>query len=425
MTSRERVQAALEHRQPDMVPIDVGGCDSSTLTGIAYNKLRRHLMTTKRGEAALNGGGGPPRIWDIVQQVALIDEEIRRALGGDTVGVHPEPLRWREASLPDGSPCLVPAEFQPTTLADGSQAVLAPTTQRPLPHSPIETPGGGPGEILLLRKPGGLYFEPTCFAPYGEATCAADFDRHPEYIEDSDWSSWWDLPLAELAARTAQLRVSTDYFIAGNVYDHILATGQWLRGFEQFMIDLMINKSLAHGLMERLVDTYLRRFENYLPVAQHCDIIVVNDDLGTQDGPQMSPQLYREMIKPHHQRLWSGLKQMCGKPLLLHSCGSVYALIPDLIEMGIDALNPVQVSAADMDSAGLKREFGKDITFWGGGCDTQFVLPRGTVQEVTDEVRRRVEDLAEDGGFVFCPVHNVQPDVPVENIVACYAAARE
>ncbi len=413
MTSRQRVQAALEHKQPDMVPIDVGGNDSSTLTGIAYSGLRQHL-----------GLEGPVRIWEVVQQAALIDEDIRQALGGDVIGIHPEPAQWRDEILPDGSACEVPEKFRPVTLEDGSEAVLA-LTPGPSPKGRGEQdtkPDGG--EVVMLRKPGGLYFEPIFFSPYADATSEADLDAQPEYIEDFDWASWWDLPIAEMATRTEKLRAETDYFLAGNVYDHILAAGQWLRGFEQFMMDLIINKPLAHALMERLVDAYLRRFDEYLPVAQHCDIIVVNDDLGTQAGLQLSPQLYREMIKPYHARLWQGIKKMSGKPLLLHSCGSVYELIPDIIEAGIDALNPVQVSAADMDSARLKREFGRDLTFWGGGCDTQYVLPRGTVEEVRGEVRRRVEDLAEDGGFVFCPVHNIQPDVPPENIVACYETAR-
>ncbi len=395
MTPRERIQAALAHQQPDIVPIDVGGCDSSTLTGIAYNKLRTHL-----------GTGDIPRIWEVLQHVALIDEELRQALGGDVIGIHPEPARWREGLLPDGSPCLLPRHFEPITQDDGAEVVLTDE-----------------GQVSLKRSAGGLYFDPV-YVPYADAGSEADFDARPEYIEAFDWAPWWDLPVGEMAARAAKLRAATDYFLAGNVYDHILAAGQVLRGFEQFMMDLVINKRLAHGLMERLVEAYLRRFEKYLPVAQHCDIIVVNDDLGTQSGLQLSPQLYREMIKPYHTRLWQGLKQQSGKPLLLHSCGSVYGLIPDLIEAGIDALNPVQVSAAEMDTARLKREFGRDLTFWGGGCDTQYVLPRGTVAEVEAEVRRRVADLAADGGFVFCPVHNLQPDVPVENIMACYRTAR-
>lgn len=396
MTSRQRIQAALEHRRPDRIPIDVGGSDSSTLTGIACNRLCQHL-----------GLDLLPRLWDVAQQVALVDEPVRQALGGDVWGIHPQPKAWREDLLPDGSPCLLPDGFRPVRHTDGAEAVL-----------------GNEGEVVLLRRPDGLYFEPLCHSPYADALSEADFDARPEHIETFDTAPWWDMPMAQLAGQAETVRRDTDYFIIGNVYYHILAAGQSLRGFARFMMDLMIEKPLAHALMERLVDAYLRRFEQYLPVARHCDMIVVNDDLGTQAGPQMSPDLYREMIKPHHRRLYEGLKQRCGKPLLLHSCGSVYALIPDLIDIGVDALNPVQVSAADMDTARLKREFGRDITFWGGGCDTQHVLVRGSVEQVRQEVRRRVADLRGDGGFVFCPVHNIQPDVPAQNIAACYSEAR-
>ncbi len=378
-----------------MVPIDIGGTDSSTLTGVAYNRLRQYL-----------GLGGSTRIWDIVQQVALIDQDVRQALGGDVVGIHPEPAQWRPGTLPDGSLCEVPAKFQPLQQPDGSEVVLTDE-----------------GEVRLARRAGMFYFEPV-YAPLADATCSADLAKGAKYIEKYDWPDLWDLGIDELAAHTKKLRHTSEYFITGNVYDHVLAAAQDLRGFANFMMDLVINKPLAHALMERLVDAHLARFERYLPVAQQCDLIVVNDDLGTQQGPQMSPDLYREMVKPHHVRLWGTIKQLSGKPLLLHSCGSIYALIPDLIEIGVDALNPVQVSARDMDTARLKREFGRDLTFWGGGCDTQYVLPRGTPEEVEAEVHRRVEDLAEGGGFVFCPVHNIQPDVPPENIVACYQAAR-
>jgi uroporphyrinogen decarboxylase len=155
------------------------------------------------------------------------------------------------------------------------------------------------------------------------------------------------------------------------------------------------------------------------------DVILVNDDLGTQAGPMLSPDLYRKRIKPHQQRLFSHLKSVSGLPLLLHSCGSVHWAIPDLIEVGVDALNPVQVSAAEMDSAALKRDFGRDITFWGGGCDTQHVLGRGTPAEVREEVKRRIGDFAPGGGFVFTQVHNIQPEVSPENMVAMLDAAAE
>jgi len=175
--------------------------------------------------------------------------------------------------------------------------------------------------------------------------------------------------------------------------------------------------------MGRLVDCYSRRVLRYLEaVGDYVDVVQVNDDLGTQKGPMLSPELYREMVKPYHKRLWGQIKALSGRPLLLHSCGSIRDLLPDLIEIGVDAINPVQVSAADMDGALLKREFGADLAFWGGGCDTQWILPRGSREQIYDEVRRRVDEFADDGGFVFCQVHNIQHDVPPENVMAMYEA---
>ena len=192
------------------------------------------------------------------------------------------------------------------------------------------------------------------------------------------------------------------------------------------MTDLLVNKPLAHALLEMLTDAYLRRCERYLErVGDHVQIVLVNDDLGTQQGPMLSPDCYREMLWPYQKRLFGFIKSRADVFLLFHSCGSVRRFIPCFIEAGVDALNPVQVSAAEMDTAALKREFGRDLAFWGGGCDTQYVLPRGTVGEVRDEVRRRINDLAPGGGFVFTQVHNIQPDVPPQNVVAMVEALRE
>lgn len=156
----------------------------------------------------------------------------------------------------------------------------------------------------------------------------------------------------------------------------------------------------------------------------YIQVIQVGDDLGSQDGPQLSPELYRKVVKPRYKKLFQYIKEHSSAYLFLHTC-AVYEFIPDFIEMGVDALNPVQVSAKDMDTKRLKREFGKDITFWGGGCDTQKVLPFGRPEEVTQEVKRRIEDLAPGGGFIFTQVHNIQADVPSENIMAMYNAVKE
>jgi uroporphyrinogen decarboxylase len=162
--------------------------------------------------------------------------------------------------------------------------------------------------------------------------------------------------LCAFALRAKKLYTETEYAVIGNLWVHLLATGHDLRGYENFMIDLLVNKKLAHRLLERQLESYFPRIENYIDaVGDYVDIIQVNDDLGIQNGPMLSLSLYREMVKPYHKTLWDFIKKKSKKPVLLHSCGSVYELIPDITECGIDALNPVQVSARNMDTAKLKR----------------------------------------------------------------------
>jgi uroporphyrinogen decarboxylase len=197
-----------------------------------------------------------------------------------------------------------------------------------------------------------------------------------------------------------------------------------MRGYAASLEDLIVAPDFVEAFLERYLDFWTRLTKAALQaLGGLVDLAMVGDDLGTQQGPLLSPALYRRLIKPFHARMVQTIKRF-GKPVLLHSCGSVAAFIPDLIDAGFDALNPVQVSARDMDSARLKREFGAQLTFW-GGIDTQRVLPRGTPAEVRDEVRRRIADLGPGGGYVLAAVHNIQAEVPVENIVAMWEAARE
>jgi len=177
--------------------------------------------------------------------------------------------------------------------------------------------------------------------------------------------------------------------------------------------------------MERLTDHWLAMAADELDaVGEHVDICFYGDDMAFQDGPMMSMELYRKLIKPYHRRLFGFLKSRTRAKIVYHTCGSVVHLIPDLIEMGVDALNPVQVSAKGMDTRALKREFGRDLSFW-GAVDTQRVLPFGSPEEVASEVRRRIDDLGAEGGYVLCAVHNIQADVPPANICAMYDTARE
>ncbi len=198
-----------------------------------------------------------------------------------------------------------------------------------------------------------------------------------------------------------------------------------MRGYEQFMVDLLIDEPLVRGLLDRLHASYMQRAETFLKtMADSIDVVFLTDDLGTQNAPLLNPKTYRKLIKPYWAELIALIKQY-NKKTLMHSCGAVSQFIPDLIEMGVDAVNPVQITAAGMEPAHLKKEFGNDIAFWGGGISTQGVLDRGTVQQVTDEVKRNVEIFAPGGGFVFTQVHNIQYNVPPENIVAAYQTARE
>ena len=186
----------------------------------------------------------------------------------------------------------------------------------------------------------------------------------------------------------------------------------------------MLRPVFAEALLERAADIFIQIANRALGEAgEYVDLVMYGDDIATQNATLFRPDLYRRMIKPRHKAMANAIKRH-GKPILYHSCGSVYALIRDLIEVGIDALNPVQVSAANMATERLKQEYGRELAFW-GGIDTHRVLPTGTPAEVREEVKRRIDHLRDNGGYVLCAVHNIQPEVPPENIVAMYEAAFE
>ncbi len=203
---------------------------------------------------------------------------------------------------------------------------------------------------------------------------------------------------------------------------------QVLCGMDGLLTNMAMNPKVIEELYDRILESQILQWEKLLEtVGPHVDVCLHSDDLGMQGGPLMSPDMYRHFLKPRHAELFGRVKKAAQNDvkMLLHSCGSVRALIPDLIETGIDALNPVQVSAAGMDTKELKQEFGSELCFWGGGVDTQHVLPHGSPEQVRDEVKRRIDDLAPGGGFVFAAVHNIQPDVPPENLRAMLETLHE
>jgi uroporphyrinogen decarboxylase len=398
MNHRERVLAALRHEEPDRVPIDFGGTVDSTISALSYQELRQVLGL----EPTVT------RVQDIYQYTAIVEDDVRRALGADTAPVFDLPAEWRAGTLPDGAPAQFPARFQPQRQADGTQVVL-----------------DAAGTVVLKMPAGGYYFDPV-HSPLAGATSARDIDRYLDQIENYDKPDHLDRSYEEMAQVAKTLREETGYLLVGFFGGHIFQAAQSLRGWETFLIDLLTNRAFAEALMDRLAEANVRRFERFARTAgRYVDVVHFEDDLGMQDRPLLRPELYRQVVKPYHARLFGFARANCDAHLLLHTDGAVAPFIPDFIEMGIDALNPVQVSATGMDTKALKQDFGRDIAFWGGGCDSQVVLPFGTPGQVADEVKRRIDDLAPGGGFVFGPIHNVQAGVPLENVIAMFQTARE
>jgi len=398
MNHRQRVLTALRHQEPDRVPIDLGGTLDSTIMATTYTRLRN----------ALGLDPGRIRVADIYQHTALVEEDVRQALGIDVKFVPDEPCEWREGFLPDGSPAEFPAKFLPQLQDDGSQVVT-----------------DAAGNVVLKMPRDGYYFDPV-YSPLSTATSVHEIEKHMAAIESYDKPAYLDKSYEELAQQARALRAGTDYLLVGFFGGHIFQASQSLRGWETFLMDLLVNQGFAEALMDQLAQANMRRFERYAEtVGRYVHVIQFEDDLGMQDRPLLSVDLYRRVVKPYHKRLFGFAKSKCDAHLLLHTDGAVSPFIPDFIEMGVDILNPVQVSAAGMDTRRLKRDFGDDITFWGGGCDSQHVLPFGTPAQVRDEVKRRIDDLAPGGGFVFAPIHNVQTGVPPDNVIAMFETARE
>ncbi len=401
MTGCERVQTALAHREPDAVPIDLGGHRSSGIAAMAYPRLR----------AALDLEPRPVRVYDIIQQLAVVDEDVLDRFGVDTIelgrGFARDDADWADWVLPDGTPCLVPAWSVPER-EDGRWVLRSES-----------------GKVLCAMPDGAIYFEQT-YWPYAEDD-SAPLD---EAMAEGMWSAVCSPPgpnvdEAGLADGARALRAGTDRAVIGLFGGNLLEAGQWLYRMDRFLLLLAAEPRQVHRFLDALVAYHLASLERYLAaVGESIDVILFGDDLGTQTAPQMSPAMYREFFKPRHAAMWRRAKELADVKVMLHCCGEVRALLPDLIDAGLDAINPVQISCPGMKAVDLKEEFGARLVFWGGGCDTQTVLPTATPEAVADHVRRQVATLAPGGGFVFQQVHNILANVPAGNIVAMLDAVR-
>lgn len=372
MTSRQRVHATLRHEQPDRVPIDFGA--RHTVHVEVHRALKRHL--------GLQGGAEIVR--SLLTNTAEPDPRLVEMFGSDVIAFQPRPGARYAFRL-----------------------------------DPATDSWADEWGIRYRRPPGGHYYDP-CEYPLASAETVADVERYP--LPDP-------IDPARLADLIEPLRVAHE---SGDkaVLLNAPAIGIWmmsfyLRGLEQGLMDLVSQPEISEALAERVTGWFVTFWDWALPrIGERVDVVQMEGDLGQQDGPIFSPRLFRRIYKPRLRRVVETIKRRSQAKVLLHACGSVSWAIPDLIEVGIDALNPVQVNAADMDPVRLKREFGRDISFWGGGCDT-ILLQQGTPAAVEREVERRIGELAPGGGFVFGSIHNIAAGVPPENVVAMFRAAQK
>ena len=402
MNRRERVLAALNHCEPDRTPVDIDGYRSSGIAALAYVKLRKYLGLPEK----------TVYVYDPIQQLARVDEDVLERLGGDTVemgrGFPLGESAWADWELPDGTPCKIPAWALPER------------------HDRDWVLRSRSGRILARMPQGGFYFSQEYF-PFADQ---CDLENIQGALAESMWYgiSIPPGPLAEgpeglkkLAEGAKALRSRTDRAIIGIFGGSLFETGQFLFRNDNYFLLLAGEPAKAHDFLDRLVEMHLANLEKFLgAVGNYIDVILFSDDLGMQTGPQISPAMYREFFKPRHRIMWERSKKLAEVKVKLHCCGGVRELFPDLIDAGLDAINPVQISCRGMDARELKAEFGRDIVLWGGGCDTQDILPNATPEAVRRHVQRQLEILGPGGGFVFQQVHNIQANVPPENIVAMY-----
>ena len=416
MTSRERLQATLNHTEPDRLCVDFGAGFQTGIGAGAVHRLRDALFGTN---------GHRVKVTECYQMLGEIDEELRQALSLDVVGVHGSGSMfgfkndgWKPFALFDGTPVLVPGQFNVTPADDGGWLIY---------------PEGDTTASACAWMP-----KDTCFfdalnrqQPLDEARLdPADNCEEMEVISDEE--------VRHFARVAHQYYERTSYGIymtlPGTAFGDIaLVPAPWMknpkgiRGVQEWYMATVTNRDYVMKVFEVQCECALKNIEKLAAaVGDRAQVVFVSGtDFGTQTGQFCSAQTSRDLYKPFHKKVNDRIHQLTKWKTFIHSCGSVVPFIPDFIEAGFDVLNPVQCSARGMDPRWLKREFGRRLVFWGGGVDTQQTLPFGTPDQVYRQVRERIDIFAEGGGFVFNGIHNIQSNVPTENILAMFRAVKD
>ncbi len=407
MNSRQRILASIDHQEPDRLPVDLGATPSSGISAIAYDHLLRFLpLKDKRNW-----------VYDVVQQVAQPSYELLDYFSIDAVDLgrtfNQNDSDWYDYTLLNNSTAQQPVWFNPERQTDGSSLVFKN------------------GEAIAAMPASAFSYDQITFpfldgypADFGANLDEAMGKVHWSALAHSPWDHAGEVDFWEkLRSNAIELRAKSDQAIVLSAGCNLFEWGTFLRRLDNFLMDLKLDSKSVDRLLDALMERHLNSLEKICTaVGDVVDIIRLGDDLGMNTGPLMAPDTYRKFFKPRHTILCSYIKKHSSMRPFLHSCGSIYKLIPDLIDAGFEVINPVQTNSKDMQPERLKKEFGTAITFWGGGVDPRYILNSGTPQEVFDHVRSNIEILAPGGGFIFNTIHNILPDVPPENILAMFKA---
>ncbi len=410
MNSRERVLSAIAHKESDKVPVDMGSNPSSGISAVAYSNLLKYI---KKDHLRV-------QIYDVVQQLAQPHDEIIDLFGIDVLDIgrtfNEKPEHWYSIKLVNGDKAYYPKWFKPEQDETGSW-ICKHRSGMPIARMPK----------------GAAFFDQTHF-PWVDGY-PAKMDELDDAMSKVLWQAFvhspWDnaeMPgfWDELRKRTIKLKESTDKALMIVFGGNLLEWGTFIRRMDNFLMDLYLDPVNVERLLDGLLERHLKTLGKVCEaVGDVVDIIRFGDDLGEMNGPFMDPEIYRNLFKPRHKQMCDFVQQNSSMHTFIHSCGSIYKLIPDLIEAGFEILNPVQTQCYEMEPERLKNEFGKDVTFWGGGIETVGTLNNASPEAVRAEVLNRLEIMSKGGGFVFNTVHNILPDVPPENIVAMFNAVKE
>ena len=396
MTSRERVMRAINHQQPDRAPIDLGATRQSGISASAYHQLKQRLNLYT-----------PTRVVDLIQMLAEVEQPILDRFGVDVVGVfRPETNpglairreNWKPWRLFDGTPVEIPGDFHPVLQPDGGYAMLL--EERPIARMPKD----------------GFYFD--------------RLEKYPgaAHLDVDKWEPhhWTEEELEFVHAQAEWLYENTEYALVCCVNPpQEFFTGMGTGDFEAWWATLASEPNYVRALFEKAVGVWLSNLQRFArAVGDRVAILQITDDFATQESLLLSVKMFRELIMPYYQRGLDWVHQNTKMKVMLHSDGALFPLIPSLIEMGVDILNPVQVNARGMESLKLKQAFRDKLAFWGGAADCQQTLPFGKPEDVAREAETNLKAFSPGGGYVFAAVHNIQAGVPPDNIIALFETAR-